>query len=565
MKTVIGLICLSVAVQTGRAAVGVEISPRAVPVTSEKMTLPAPQVAKSWWQGRWGSEYILEQKRRVGQGNSWDTYSFVAGAGNPTRRSLIIDDSQSYFRVFEMPTTGRGSNVAWRFRLLDLATGMELNSNTVLQCTGRVYFLEKPNKVITATNWFLPVNYSYDTPGRKEARIDVEYPGGATSKEWAVMVTNAVEDLMMNGGFELGSSNTATYWIKGGFGNNIRTHSIVQGRSGSRAAEVTMSNKVGSGDVRWQPTNMTVIPGGRYRLSYWYKSSVSNNVTASYVLAGGGSSFPGVALPPPAAEWTYIEHHLVVPTNAVSVSPYVALTTNGWLVIDDVKLVKLSDRSTLDEGLITFYIDDGWRVSGTNVALILEKYDYRGTYAITTDRVGHPDILSWSAMRSMQDNGHSFVAHTLDHSSMTNVHVTNMVWQINESRRIMRANGLRPVDSMVYPFGGRNALVDSEVRDAGYMCAMSTDSGYNLYGNYNPYALKRMTIYSTTTVAEVKGWIDEAVSGKKWLAVAWHRVGDGDTSVYSWPKASVEEVVAYARSKNLRSVSPEDGLRLLSE
>jgi peptidoglycan/xylan/chitin deacetylase (PgdA/CDA1 family) len=273
----------------------------------------------------------------------------------------------------------------------------------------------------------------------------------------------------------------------------------------------------------------------------------------------------GLALPPGAADWTYREYVITMPTNAATASPYVALTSNGTLTIDDVKIVKLSDRSTLNEGAITFYIDDGWKVSGTNVAFILEKYNYRGAFAIVTDRVGHPDILSWAQMRNMQAQGHSFVAHSMDHAGMTNIAYTNMVKQVNFSRMLMRANGLRPVDTMVYPFGERNTIVDSEVRDAGYICAMSTESGYNLYGNYNPYALRRMTIYKSTTVAEVKGWIDEAVRDKKWLAVAWHRVGDGDTSIYSWTKADVEEVVAYARSQNILGVSPEDGLRLLSE
>jgi peptidoglycan/xylan/chitin deacetylase (PgdA/CDA1 family) len=509
-------------------------------------------------------DYILEAKENLSPGHAWDTYTFVQGIGNPTRRSVTVEGSAAYFRVSELPSAAVGGPVMWGFTPIDLVTGSALASNQIMQCTGYVYFAEKTNVVLTGTNWFRTITHTYDSAGRKEGRIDVLFPGGATHKEWAVMVTNVFTNAILNEGFESGPSNAPSYWVKGGFGNNTRTHSIVAGRSGQRAAEVTMSDCI-NGDVRWQPTNVPVVPDGRYRMSFWHRSSVSNNVTVQCILSDGSSRFLGIALPPPAPDWTYREYMLTMPSNAVTAIPYIALTTNGALIIDDVKLVKLSDRSALDEGMITFYIDDGWKITGTNVASVLEKYEYRGAFAIVTDRVGLSGVFTWAELLALQSNGHSIVAHSMDHSDMAAIDQREMIRQVNYSRKILLSKGVRPVESMVYPFGSRSTFVDGEVRDAGYRMAVGTESGYNLYGNYNPFALKRMTIYSTTTVAEVKGWIDEAKAQKKWLMVAWHHVGDGDTSSYSWPKSSVEEVVAYARSQNLRGISPEDGLNLLAE
>jgi peptidoglycan/xylan/chitin deacetylase (PgdA/CDA1 family) len=567
MKRLMWLVCLLVGMQSGRAAVGVIISPEATPLDMEGAKILVPEVDKVWWRGQYGRDYILVTKPALATRYTWDTYSFVTGAGDPTRRSVFNDKQQSYFVALEMPTVAVGSNVHWRFTLADEVTGGPLASNTVLQCTGRVYFTEKPNVMITGTNWFSAITHTYSTPGRKEVRIDVETPGGGYAhREWAVLVTNTFVNSLINEGFESGPSNAATGWIKGGHGNNSRVHSIVAGRTGQRAAQVTMSNCF-DGDVRWQPVHTNVVAGGRYRFSFWYLSSVSNNVTIECLLSNGTTRYIGLALPPPAADWTYREYILVMPSNVVTASPYVALTTNGVLTMDDVKLVKLSHRSSLDRALITFYNDDGMKIPGTNVAGISEKYGFRTSFAIPSSRVGIAGQFTWAELRDLESRGHEIVAHTMTHSDLTNLAMVNgnqFIREINLPRMIFRTNGLREPFAIVPPFGSRNAEEDAEVLDAGYGCQVSTLSGFNEYGNYNPFALKRMTIYSYTTVAEVKAWIDEASAKKLWLIIAWHHVGDGDTSTMSWPKAWVEEVVAYAQFKAVQGVSTEEGFMQIS-
>jgi hypothetical protein len=395
----------------------------------------------------------------------------------------------------------------------------------------------------------------------------VETPGGGYAhREWAVMVTNTFVNSLANEGFESGPISAPTSWIKAGHGNNNRWHTIVAGRSGERAAQVTMSNCV-DGDVRWQPAAVDAVAGGRYRFSFWHLTSVSNNVTFECLLSNGTTRYIGLALPPPASDWTYREYSIVMPTNAMKVSPYVALTTNGVLTVDDVKLVKLSDRSRLNQAPITFYHDDADRRSGSNVAYITEKYGFRASFAVPTSRVGGTGIFTWSELRDLESRGHEMVAHSQTHVDLTNLAVVNwseFIRQINLPRVIFRTNGLREPFAMVPPFGARNAEEDAEGKDAGYGCQVSTESGFNVYGNYNTFALKRMTIYSHTTVAEVKGWIDEAVANGWWLIIAWHHVGDGDPGDYSWPKEWVEEVVAYAKFKDMRGASTEEGFRQIS-
>jgi hypothetical protein len=568
MKQILVLVCLAGGLQTVMGAVGVEISPPGTAVP-RAMSRADHQFGKVVFPGRFGTDYILNSTLQMKSGVEWRNDSFVEGAGTTTRRTIPLAGGQSFFQVYEMPTTAAGYPVEWRFALRNLTTGQLLTPAETMRCTARLYFTEKPNIELTGTNWTNAIIHTYHTPGRKEVVIDVDYPAGSgypagsVHKVWAVTVTNNNENIIRNEGFESGPVTLPSFWIKGGFGNNTRTHSIVEGRSGQRAAHVTMSNWV-TGNIRWQPTNTPVMDGARYRLSYWYTSSVPVNVTVDILLSDGSTIRPGIALPPAAVEWTYREHFVTMPTNAVMVSPYVALTTNGSLVVDDVRMVMTSERTTLDEPLITWFVDDGDKVSSTNVATIAEKYGYGVALAIVTGRVGLPTVLNWNDLRALKNRGHHIVAHTTNHSDLVLAQYSERLAQINFPRYIFLEQGLGDVRSLVPPFGSRNSIVDAEVRDAGYTCQISTESGYNQVGTYAPYALRRMTIRNTTTVAEVKGWIDAAVANKSWLMVAWHHV-DGTNTEYSWPKEWVDEVMAYAKSKNIRSVSPEDGLRHLRQ
>ncbi|MES2215979.1 MAG: polysaccharide deacetylase family protein [Patescibacteria group bacterium] len=547
--------------------VEIEISPRGSPVVIlDRSSVSGAAVAKFGWSSELkGSEFIVETKPRLDSLTPWGWYDFVPRWNDLTRRSVpFVDPAQTYARILELPMVGIASNVGWKLTLWNLATGLPLDSNIVRQCTAHCYFTEKPDMIITNNQWFNPINVTYLSPGRKELRAVVDGPGILVEKKWAVVVTNADVSILQNGGFEESPTNTPPGWIRGGYGSSTRLHALVAGRSGQWAGQVTISNWNGNSDARWQPMDTAVVAGGIYRYSFWYKSTgQTNNLTLYRVFTNGTVDFVGAGLYPASPEWTYEEVTVVVPTNAVTISPYVALVGNGTLVVDDARLVKFADTAMLDGGCVTFFMDDAWKVSGNVLTNILETNGYRGCFAIPSDRPGsNPAYYTWSDLRGLKIRGHSLVAHGTDHSSLTNVPTTEMIRQLNWSLVAMRSNGV-PAQVLVYPFGGRNGRTDLEAAEAGYVGCVGTDSGYNVKSLTNPLNVKRMTIYSSNTVAEVKEWMDYANAHKVWLMVAWHHVGDGDTSDYSWPAAWVAEVVAYARTKGLLGVSVEQGLDLV--
>lgn len=125
---------------------------------------------------------------------------------------------------------------------------------------------------------------------------------------------------------------------------------------------------------------------------------------------------------------------------------------------------------------VTFSFDDGNSDHYNIGASILEKYGFRGTFNIITDKVGDPGYVTWDDVRNLIRRGHDIGSHTCSHTNLLaalSIGATNEIRrQIMESRDIINREVRKGVPgfsvALLYPpYILHNDWIDREIRDAG--------------------------------------------------------------------------------------------------
>jgi peptidoglycan/xylan/chitin deacetylase (PgdA/CDA1 family) len=99
--------------------------------------------------------------------------------------------------------------------------------------------------------------------------------------------------------------------------------------------------------------------------------------------------------------------------------------------------------------------------------------------------------VNWNQIREMDSAGIEIGSHTLTHPILTNVGSERLRMEVGESReRIEGVLGHR-VKLFCYPNGNYNADVQREAARAGYLCAVTSEPGFN-DARTDPFALRRI-------------------------------------------------------------------------
>ena len=115
----------------------------------------------------------------------------------------------------------------------------------------------------------------------------------------------------------------------------------------------------------------------------------------------------------------------------------------------------------------------------------LEVHDTRET----KDR-----MLAWDEIVEMSKSGISFGSHTVNHPILSRLTVDNIREEMFKSKHEIECQLGISIDTFAYPNGKMddfNEVVKTVVKEAGYLCAVTTIYGANPYGQ-DPFELRRM-------------------------------------------------------------------------
>ena len=167
--------------------------------------------------------------------------------------------------------------------------------------------------------------------------------------------------------------------------------------------------------------------------------------------------------------------------------------------------------------MITF--DDGFENVFSVARPILQKYGWRATIFLITDKIGNKDFLSWEQILQMKKEGFSFGSHTCSHPNLTLLPPEEAKREIVDSKKIIEEKLDKRIEFFCYPYGKFNKEIEKIVKEAGFLGAVITPSGPGV--KESPYSLKRVGINSNNSMSVFKFKVSGVFSWLREQKLLW--------------------------------------------
>jgi peptidoglycan/xylan/chitin deacetylase (PgdA/CDA1 family) len=117
--------------------------------------------------------------------------------------------------------------------------------------------------------------------------------------------------------------------------------------------------------------------------------------------------------------------------------------------------------------ILTF--DDGYEDAYTQAFPTLKKYGFIGTFYVIRDYVGKSEYMNQTQIDKLAAAGMEIGSHTLSHPNLTSLDTAAAKNQISNSKD--------KATTFCYPSGKYNDTIIGQVKAAGYLAAVTTNSG----------------------------------------------------------------------------------------
>ncbi len=387
---------------------------------------------------------------------------------------------------------------------------------TIYHVIGRNGTLKIDNYSLTSTATPTPLPSATPTPTPTPAPTPTPTPTPSPTPPPANLVPNP--------GLETPNGSNPASWNADGWGTNTPTFQyLATGHSGSRSVKVTVANYA-NGAANWSFTPQNVTPGS-YQFSDWYQSNVATEIDAAVTMNDGSTQYFYLANVLPSTTWAQAKAQFTVPVGARQITIMHLLATNGFLTTDDYAFAPYVPTG-FNRGLVTVTLDDGWSNQYTNARPILTRYGLPATfYIISGELTNQPYYMTGNELRTLATSGHEIASHTVTHTDLTTLTSSQLTTELSQSQTTLQNLLGMPVPNFAYPYGAYNANTITAASRY-YQSQRTTDTGFNSKDNFNARGLKVQNIYRTTTVAEVQGWVNQAMRDKTWLILVYHEIAD---------------------------------------
>lgn len=184
-----------------------------------------------------------------------------------------------------------------------------------------------------------------------------------------------------------------------------------------------------------------------------------------------------------------------------------ALKRAGYTAVTFAQLADaLAGRRPLPFRPILLTFDDGYQNIKANVHPLLRELGFPYTVFLVANNIGRTNdwvaaegyeptpLLDWGDILEMQaDGGVSFQAHTLNHPRLTQLPAEGVRRELEGSKSILEQQLGVPADVLCYPYGDVNDRVAEQAREAGYLMAVTTQTG-RVHAGDNLLRLPRLSV-----------------------------------------------------------------------
>ncbi|MBU2595377.1 polysaccharide deacetylase family protein [Patescibacteria group bacterium] len=207
----------------------------------------------------------------------------------------------------------------------------------------------------------------------------------------------------------------------------------------------------------------------------------------------------GVATKSESTDPILMYHHIQDAPDNLSLSPAIFKAEAEYLFQENYQTITLSELFNDTSGkkvVLTF--DDGYKDVVDNALPVLKEYGFRGVVFVIVDNVGKPGYLSFDDLALLKNEGWEIGSHSLTHLDLV-VSSAAAKAEIFDSRKILQDRLGIQVNFFCYPAGKYNDSTLSLVKDAGYLGAVTTESGTK-NSKINIFELKRIRIQNAETL-----------------------------------------------------------------
>jgi peptidoglycan/xylan/chitin deacetylase (PgdA/CDA1 family) len=155
------------------------------------------------------------------------------------------------------------------------------------------------------------------------------------------------------------------------------------------------------------------------------------------------------------------------------------LKVSGWTTITGAQLAdaRAAGRA-LPRHTFVVVFDDGNRDGFDEAYPILERYGFKGVFAVVVGRVDvKRRAMTWDELKELQDAGHEIANHSMSHANVASLDRAGLVREVGRSAARLRLHlGAWP-RTFVYPFGSWDRDAINAVRAAHHDIAFTTVYG----------------------------------------------------------------------------------------
>ena len=305
----------------------------------------------------------------------------------------------------------------------------------------------------------------------------------------------------------------------------------------------TTNNGPNSANVKYQITSTGLTPNGTYEISTdngltWISNDGSYN---------SGTGIWTINLPSKA---TYL---IAIYEQVTQQS--VQSTVNE--ISQDVYTPYAPDN-TIAKCLIDF--DDG-NVAQYNIAFkYMQTKGMTGTAYVNGYLNGQPQVLTIAEMQEMEAAGWIIGNHVYDHVPLTALTVDQINTELTEQINFLTNNGLAlGAYYLAYPGGYSNQTVWDVMKQLGFKTGRTTDPGpiTNL-NDLDLYQIPAYVVDNTTTVAEVEGYVNNALNTDSTIVLLFHNIVDSNPGSYEYSTSNFESIIDYIAASGIDCMNIND-------
>jgi len=256
-------------------------------------------------------------------------------------------------------------------------------------------------------------------------------------------------------------------WTPQHWGQNSPQFSYLnEGYNDDHSVKVEITSYT-SGDAKWYPDFINLVPGQDYRFSNWYKSNIDSRFVVAMADANGVMSYSELQTAPASSDWALYSDTFKVPTSTVSISAFHLISSVGYLITDNFSIDEYSPQG-FDRGLLTLTFDDGWEDNIDTALPMMAEYGYLSNqfYATTYIQNSYLDNAE-EIILDIQSMGHEIGSHSVTHPDLTTLYANEVNWELRVSRRYLKSLTGSPINYFATPYGAYNQEVKNRIMNYG--------------------------------------------------------------------------------------------------